>query len=233
VEVDATAPMFKSFDLKCANGELVSVRADFEWVPFKCTVCGKFGHATDQCTNCVSSEADVGPTRGVKPNKVWIPVSKEKKSVGDHGTSSSEDWTKVKSKKGAGSPKVESRALVVHTMESLSVVLEVTDPSLVVVESPPCVPPLIHEEAELVSCGLSSSLDVPPSHVDGVGVSGQCLEDGECTRSLHSLEDEEESIHDSNPLALKAKDSLEKKKKKGSIKKNRQKHNSPKWGRWH
>jgi hypothetical protein len=49
VEIDASKTMVKKFDFRCPNGLFITISADYEWIPSKCSNCNVFGHTTALC----------------------------------------------------------------------------------------------------------------------------------------------------------------------------------------
>jgi hypothetical protein len=51
VEISATGLLVKEYDLHCPKGNCITISADYEWIPFKCSYCKVFGHSTPMCFN--------------------------------------------------------------------------------------------------------------------------------------------------------------------------------------
>jgi hypothetical protein len=49
VEIDASKMLVKEYDLRCPNGLFITISADYEWIPSKCSNCNVFGHTTAIC----------------------------------------------------------------------------------------------------------------------------------------------------------------------------------------
>jgi len=49
VEIDASKMLVKEYDLRCPNGLFITISADYEWIPSKCSNCNVFGHTTTIC----------------------------------------------------------------------------------------------------------------------------------------------------------------------------------------
>nr|XP_034902021.1 uncharacterized protein LOC118039434 [Populus alba] len=50
VEIDASKTLVKEYDLRCPNGVFVTISAEYEWIPPRCNNCNIFGHTTTICT---------------------------------------------------------------------------------------------------------------------------------------------------------------------------------------
>jgi hypothetical protein len=50
VEIDVSHMLVKEYDLRCPNGLFITILADYEWIPFKCSNCNVFGHTTSICS---------------------------------------------------------------------------------------------------------------------------------------------------------------------------------------
>ena len=107
VEIDARDELIEDFDFQCSNGMWIKVRAEFEWVPMRCSSCGVFGHTLARCPhNATQKEEgvknvvknDVG-----KPSSIWVP--KATVSLGNMSSQVAKDaeWVTVSRKnKGKG-----------------------------------------------------------------------------------------------------------------------------------
>jgi len=49
IEIDASKMLVKEYDLRCPNGLFITVSANYEWIPSKCSNCNVFGHTTSIC----------------------------------------------------------------------------------------------------------------------------------------------------------------------------------------
>jgi hypothetical protein len=49
VEIDASKTLVKEYDLRCPNGLFITISAEYEWIPSKCSNCNVFGHTTALC----------------------------------------------------------------------------------------------------------------------------------------------------------------------------------------
>jgi len=50
VEIDVSHMLVKEYDLRCSNGLFITILADYEWIPFKCSNCNVFGHTISICS---------------------------------------------------------------------------------------------------------------------------------------------------------------------------------------
>jgi len=56
VEIHASKTLVKEYDLRCPNGLFITILANYEWIPSKCSNCNVFGHTTTICaTNYVDN----------------------------------------------------------------------------------------------------------------------------------------------------------------------------------
>ena len=56
VEIDASKTLLKEYDLRCPNGLFITISAEYEWIPSKCSICNVFGHTTALCaTNNIAN----------------------------------------------------------------------------------------------------------------------------------------------------------------------------------
>lgn len=94
MEVDASTELVKEFDLRCDNGEWITIKAEFEWVLAKCTTWGVFGHSIATCGKQKTSRERTRLIETDKEAKAEIQAATKK-------TKSSEVWVEVK-KKGKG-----------------------------------------------------------------------------------------------------------------------------------
>lgn len=82
VEVDASTELVKEFDPRCDNGEWITIKAELEWVPAKCTTCGVFGHSIARCGKQKTSREGTGlmkTDKETKSSEVWVEVKKKGK----------------------------------------------------------------------------------------------------------------------------------------------------------
>jgi hypothetical protein len=42
--------LVKEYDLICLNGLFITISADYEWIPSKCSNCNVFGHTKSICS---------------------------------------------------------------------------------------------------------------------------------------------------------------------------------------
>uniref|UniRef100_A0A2K1XI89 DUF4283 domain-containing protein n=1 Tax=Populus trichocarpa TaxID=3694 RepID=A0A2K1XI89_POPTR len=49
VEIDASKTLVKEYDLRCPNGLFITISAEYEWIPSKCSNCNVFGHTIALC----------------------------------------------------------------------------------------------------------------------------------------------------------------------------------------
>ena len=231
VEIDAKEALIEEFDFQCSNGRWIPVKVDYEWVPQKCVTCGVFGHTLHSCPR-----NDLVKEEGKK----WIPKSTipstiEAESTKDGGVKQDE-WVTVSRRKNGKAAVVPFTCIPMDVVPINGVARTV-------------------EQGECSSKGmiLATNLDdqevETPMVLDVVPLA--IREEGECTPIItlsHSSTKEDEidtatvdsdsSLSNANQLAMRAKDSLEKKvkgrsgkHKKGSAKKGR-KRQSPQGGSW-
>ena len=221
VEIDASQNLIEDFNLQCPDGLWKRIRVEYEWVPMKCSSCGVFGHTT---SNCSKVEPKPEITKTSKPSQVWVP-------------------------------KLEVSCNAQHDS-----VEQVSSPRVVVVENKEEWITIQQKRKGKVAgpakANEVTNLTDQPTSQDECSSKGKEIVvfvehgEGECTptvKLIHSDDNQEfgvdfdgesDSSFPSNALAIKAKDSLEKKKqgsggkKKGSGGKKSRKHHSPRGGRW-
>ena len=220
--------MIEDLDFQCSNGMWIKVEVEYEWVPLRCTTCGVFGHTLSSCPKQVLMQEETKqwvPKNTVYSNDEVLASAREVKK-GDG------DWVTI-SRKKKGKIVAESDPIVPLERVSTDVTRET-------------------HQGECSSKGMKSISIQEETDREGVKVLDEAplvtKEEGECTPIVSSFtkEDEEDkgptdsdsSLSTTNQLAVKAKDSLEKKTKgrngkhkKGSAKKGRARQ-SPKGGSW-
>lgn len=78
MEVDASTELVKEFDLRCDNGKWITIKAEFEWVLAKCTICGVFGHSIATCGKQKTSREGTGLIETDKEAKAEIQAATKK-----------------------------------------------------------------------------------------------------------------------------------------------------------
>ena len=231
VEIDAREALIEDFDFQCSNGKWIPVKVEYEWVPQKCATCGVFGHTLRSCprNDPIKDESKQWIPKSVVPSTTNAVSTKD-------GGVKQDEWVTVSRKKNGKATIVPPTCIPMDE-------LPFNDIAKIV------------EEGECSSKGTVSitTLDdlkgVTPKALDVISLA--IREEGECTPIFtrpHSSTKEDEievapvdsdsSLSNTNQLAVRAKDSLEKKvkgrsgkHKKGSTKKGR-KRQSPQGGRW-
>ena len=193
----------------------IKVEVEYEWVPLRCTICGVFGHTLRSCPKQVLTQEETKqwvPKNTVHSNDEVLASAKEVKKG---------DWVTI-SRKKKGKLVAESDPIISLEGVSTDVTREVN-------------------QEECSSKGMKSISIQEETDGEGVKVLDVAplvtKEDGECTPIVRSFNKENEdmgpadsdsSLSTTNQLAVRAKDSLEKKvkgrngkHKKGSAKKRR------------
>lgn len=99
VEVNASDELVNDFDLQCADGNWITIHAEFEWTPTRCKACEVFGHSISSFSKLKPSPSNDG-----KPGH-HLPAGTMKRTV-TKGDNRSEVWVEVK-RKGKGKEVVE------------------------------------------------------------------------------------------------------------------------------
>ena len=225
VEIDARDELIDDFDFQCSNGTWIKVRAEFEWVPMKCSSCGVFGHTLGSCPKH-AFKRDEGAKTNVKkeeskPSTIWVP-----KATGSSGNMNSQvekdaEWVTVTRKvKGKGVLKEDAmvpfKELVSDAQGQVGASALCSSKGLEIVlseakedgECSPLTQVMPHEF--FVNPDSETCLgEASEPHNDSIvhGVDDIAFEPDFC-------EDDFSPMSTINSLALKAKDSLEKKSNK-------------------
>ncbi|XP_022843180.1 uncharacterized protein LOC111366706 [Olea europaea var. sylvestris] len=89
IEINAVEVLVEDFDFCHANGEWITICAEFEWIPIKCTECGVFYHS---CTSHTKPRK--------KLSKVWVAKDKAGQSgVANDKPPIDNGWTHVSHKR--------------------------------------------------------------------------------------------------------------------------------------
>lgn len=77
VEINASDDFVEEFYLQCENGDWITVFAELEWAPTRCSMCKVFGHSDLGCTR-KGKQTSIQPS---KPNseEEWTEVKKRRK----------------------------------------------------------------------------------------------------------------------------------------------------------
>ncbi|XP_022857164.1 uncharacterized protein LOC111378228 [Olea europaea var. sylvestris] len=211
VEINALDELVEEFDFRCANGDWITIRAEFEWVPIKCSKCGVFGH------NC-SSQTMPSESKG-KLAKVWVAKDKAGQSgVANEKPPIEDEWTHVSHKRKSIVSVDNGVAVPISKEVQGEVDLVVANVAHVDVDksSSPSAPNL-HQEVSFV-----------PIETSQIGEVGEVSPEPLATLDE---DDSDTSVPQSNTLAMKARDSLQKKKNGlGGKHKKGKKHHSPRGG---
>jgi hypothetical protein len=77
VEIDASSDFVDEFDLQCGNGEWITIFAELEWTPARCSSCCVFGHSNSACPK-LSSQVYPAPDKANSEGE-WTEVRKRRK----------------------------------------------------------------------------------------------------------------------------------------------------------
>ncbi|KAI5568972.1 hypothetical protein BDE02_12G048300 [Populus trichocarpa] len=240
VEIDASKTLVKEYDLRCPNGLFITISAEYEWIPSKCSDCNVFGHTTTLC-----------PTNNIDNLKV---VAEGKSNLGAMNSKSADNkqnqfqW-QVVGKRNKGSVSGENAPLAskvgncnengcstsgIHMSHCKMIYHAASDVHNVACHedenpSSPLVLKSLREDMNQEQGAASTALDQDMDAMRGDTYGEQTDKESTSTilttpQTLNSTE--RETI---NQLAIKARDSLEKKKKgsKASSKKHKKSGSSP------
>uniref|UniRef100_A0A2K2AH39 Uncharacterized protein n=1 Tax=Populus trichocarpa TaxID=3694 RepID=A0A2K2AH39_POPTR len=240
VEIDASKTLVKEYDLRCPNGLFITISAEYEWIPSKCSNCNVFGHTTALCA-----------TNNIDNLKV---VAKGKRNLGAMNSKSADNkqnqfqW-QVVGKRNKGSVSGENAPLAskvgncnengcstsgIHMSDCNMIdhaTSDVRNAACHEDENPSS--PLVlksfredmKQEQGAASTALDQDMDAMGGDTDGEQTDKELTSTILTTpQTLNSTE--RETV---NQLAIKARDSLEKKKRgsKASSKKNKKSGSSP------
>jgi hypothetical protein len=57
VEIDASKVLVKEFDLQCPNGIVITISAEYEWLPSRSSSCNVYGHNLATCLTTHNDKA--------------------------------------------------------------------------------------------------------------------------------------------------------------------------------
>jgi hypothetical protein len=72
VEIDASKLLVKEFDQQCPNGMVITILAEYEWLPSRCTSCNVFGHNLATCLNNNNNNNNKAPIIGEAKKKKCV-----------------------------------------------------------------------------------------------------------------------------------------------------------------
>ncbi|XP_022857391.1 uncharacterized protein LOC111378428 [Olea europaea var. sylvestris] len=212
VEINALDELVEEFDFRCANGDWITIRAEFEWVPIKCSKCGVFGH------NC-SSQTMPSESKG-KLAKIWVAKDKAGQSgVANEKPPIEDEWTHVSHKSGVANEKPPIEDEWTHVSHKRKSIASVDNGVAVPISKE------VQGEVDLVVANVAHEVSFVPIETSQIGEEGEVSPDPLATLDE---DDSDTSVPQSNTLAMKARDSLQKKKNgsRGKHKKGK-KHHSP------
>jgi hypothetical protein len=240
VEIDALKTLVKEYDLRCPNGLFITISAEYEWIPSKCSNCNVFGHTTALCaTNNIDNlkvvaegKRNLGAMNSKsadnKQNQFqWQVVGKRNKGSvsGENAPLASKVGNCNENGCSTSGINMSDCKMIDHAASDVhnAACHEDENPS-----SPLALKSLredMNQEQGAASTALDQDMDAMRGDTDGEQTDKESTSTILTTpQTLNSTE--RETV---NQLAIKARDSLEKKKKgsKASSKKHKKSGSSP------